>query len=241
MQSSGCTLEVGEEHSTWAVSRDVTETHEGRTHPAPGCWTTVSRVSCVPGALPENSPLLPRQLVGPRPGVPGTVRRVGAKASASPRSPGRATPWLLPVCPVVFPPGPSHGPHEGPVSVLGCRLGWTPPCWRLSGLCLWKMWEDRGQDTLAETLTVGSALPSSDLVSLLLGTVGRGPGNVATPCRDNPGDPCPCSLRCTPMTPAQRPLLNRRTQGRSRSPTRHVLTSHGRPHLSRTRTPAVWA
>lgn len=32
--------------------------------------------------------------------------------------------------------------------------------------------KDRGQDTPAETLTVGSALPSSDLVSLLLGNLG---------------------------------------------------------------------
>lgn len=49
--------------------------------------------------------------------------------------------------------------------------------------------KDGEQDTPAETLTVGSALPSSGLVSLLLGTLGRGTGNTAPAVLGRPWGP----------------------------------------------------
>lgn len=159
---------------------------------------------------------MPRQLVGPRLGVAGTDRRVAAPLSSH--------------------QGPPTVPARTRLLSLGADKGGHLPAG--SGLRLWRTERQRtghsGGDT--DRGFCSAFIRSCLFAAGELGALKRGTRRVGTAL----GTPVPAHGGARPVTPAQRPLLNRRTQGRSRSPTRHVLTSHGRPRLSRTHAPAVW-
>lgn len=117
---------------------------------------------------------MPRQLVGPRLGVAGTDRRVAAPLSSH--------------------QGPPTVPARTRLLSLGADKGGHLPAG--SGLRLWRTERQRTGHSGGDT---DRGFCSAFIRSCLFAAGELGALETRhPPCWDGPGDPCPCSRRCTP-------------------------------------------